>query len=106
MVGPREPFEEVAVDEPPREPDAHPHAGLRRRIEVRGHQIVELPVEVADLEQGQHPGDREFDGGLCRLGGAGTGHAGGDRCQRPAAARSASTRSVCSHGRSISVRPK
>ncbi len=39
------------------EPHPHPHAGLRLRVHLLGHGVVEVPVEVQHALVDQHPGD-------------------------------------------------
>ena len=106
--------EQDSVDEASGEADAHPHTRQCRRILLGVNEIVEGSIEVGQSEQRQHLRHRP-------RGGRNTGTLAADRLrgprggprrrrrgvgQRPAAARNFSARSVRSHGRSMSVRPK
>lgn len=58
----REPLEQIPVDQTTREPDAHPHAGLRDRIQLGRHQVIEVAVQVGRRQQREHPSYRVLHG--------------------------------------------
>src|SRR5690606_25083009 len=93
--------EQETVDETSGEADADADARAGVRVQVARDQVVELPVEVRNRQQRENPRDRIDLGGVEI-----SSHPGPIGIYRPAAARSLSARSVFSHGRSMSVRPK
>ncbi len=120
MVRPGDPIQDVAVDKAPCEADPHPHAGGRIRVEVLRHPVVEGPVQVGQRDVDRHARDGQrrrraplapvahrrrhapiLPGDPDRTAGPGR-----PARQAPAAAFSASARSVLSQGSSTSVRPK
>ncbi|CAM5623924.1 hypothetical protein SCANM63S_09774 [Streptomyces canarius] len=75
VVGLGAPLDEEAVDEPAAlpasvahpvppgpEPHPHPHPGPGVRVQLRGHGVVEVPVEVQDALVDQHPCDGQLLG--------------------------------------------
>ena len=94
MVAGLDAVEYVPVDETAGK--THPHPDTRLGVQVLGilYLVIERPVQMGQPEHRQNTRDRQF------------------RCElplwfhAPAAAFSLSARSVCSHGRSMSVRPK
>ncbi|CAM5483327.1 hypothetical protein SFUMM280S_05026 [Streptomyces fumanus] len=70
-----EPLDEEPVDQPAAlapplpdpvppspEPHPHPHPGLRVGVQLRGHGVVEVPVEMQHALVDQHPRDRQLPG--------------------------------------------
>ncbi len=112
------PFQQVAVDQLAGEPDSHPAARHGRLIHAGRDEVIEGAVEVSERDVHRDPGDgqplahrlilRPLDHSSVlpepgRRLGQGGGHGPG---QKSAASRSWSARSVRSHEKSGSVRPK